>query len=165
MAEAFLKSIGTAELLPQEYQRGYNAGYTAGRNSMSGEYNRGYNAGYSAGQAAASPSSVAIIPGPITVTAGDLPTKILYDTTFKGPNSGGTMWCGYGGSRSDATSNYEHFPVSTSYGTSLEFGIYWHVIHLTRSGSSYHFWITPDPDAEKQRTMRAILTGVFAFIA
>ena len=54
MAEAFLESIGTAELLPQEYQRGYNSGYTAGKNSMSGEYQRGYNAGYAAGQSSAS---------------------------------------------------------------------------------------------------------------
>lgn len=53
MAEAFLESIGTAELLQQEYQRGYNTGYTAGRNSMSGEYQRGYNAGYAAGQSSA----------------------------------------------------------------------------------------------------------------
>lgn len=48
MAEAFLESIGIAELLPIKYQEGY----TAGRNSMSGEYTRGYNAGYSAGYTA-----------------------------------------------------------------------------------------------------------------
>lgn len=37
MAEAFLESIGIAELLPQEYQRGYNAGFTAGQASATGK--------------------------------------------------------------------------------------------------------------------------------
>lgn len=56
MAEGFLESIGTAELLPIKYQEGYNAG----KASMSGEYTRGYNAGYSAG--AASVPAPSIVP-------------------------------------------------------------------------------------------------------
>lgn len=54
MADAFLESIGTAEYLTIRYQEGYNAGYSAGRNSMSGEYQRGYKAGLADGRAEAS---------------------------------------------------------------------------------------------------------------
>lgn len=43
MAEGFLESIGTAELVKLKYDEGYNAGYSSG-----------YSRGYSAGQSAAS---------------------------------------------------------------------------------------------------------------
>lgn len=73
MAEAFLESIGLAELLPQEYQRGY----TDGRNSMAGEYNRGYNAGYSAGLSA----------GGSTYSAISMPSLTQKSPTFAGQDT------------------------------------------------------------------------------
>lgn len=70
MAEGFLESIGTAELIPIKYQEGY----AAGKASMSGEYNRGYNAGYSAG--------VASVPAPVNIAPANASQWKRYATNY-----------------------------------------------------------------------------------
>lgn len=70
MAEAFLESIGTAELLPQEYQRGYNVGYAAGQSSATVITRHGSDGGFKEAYAKVAYNSVTVSKSSVHVHFG-----------------------------------------------------------------------------------------------
>lgn len=143
MAEAFLESIGTAELLPIKYQEGYNAG----RASMAGEYTRGYNAGYAAGQASVSPINIGLRIVNVSANKDDPIGSIYGKRTFTGPGQNQTI---YGVSRFYTTSHMysddqaQTFSITPNGNTDVSVALTYSAFdfHVSRNGTSWSVWFT-----------------------
>lgn len=134
MAEAFLESIGTAELLPQEYQRGYNTGYSSG-----------YSVGYSNGQSASSLSFGGSVFEktfkPNQYSIGNM----ICSLTTKGPNRNSSYFAMYSSEyrltsgASGGMGRYTRTKGTITTSSAVIMSGYYYDMYAYRSGGTFYF--------------------------
>ena len=142
MADAFFESIGIAELLPQEYQRGFNAGKASVSASLKiwlipGKYGTGTNGmarwddpgTYSGSRSLGTSASISYI---AFVTHGFISSSVSKGSTFSSPFSIGTM----GSTGSISVSNSQITLSFTRSGSTLRVSVDCHY----GSGDSSGTW-------------------------